>query len=255
MIKANRLLELLSPQEFQLAWEHWIGRQFHFDFVRETIVNGVFEHIEISSQGKRGEAVSCRIWISPLRGHRVRFKPSPDASELILELCDCMPDRAYTVIECVSDASSWEMRVADIAPQRARNLAKKNALDIADKTACQRNAAQQYVERIRQISDEPVMEYLAYQLRSRATPEQEHEINRLAGLARIPSSDDVNDAIECGAIAIVLFGSAIDADQNAFHAESPTWNRELRMRLDIIADELRRGLPTRHGRRAESPSA
>jgi len=252
MIEANRLLEILAPQRFQLAWEHWVGRQFDFDFVRSSSADGVFEHIEINSQGKRGEAVSCRIWVSPLRGHRVHFKPSPDVDELLLEICDCMPDRAYTLIESASDAANWEVRVGNVAPARAKNLAQKHALDIADQTDCQRKAALKYVERIRQVSDEPVMEYLANQLRSRATPDEEREANRLGELARIPPLDDVNDAIECAAIAIALFGSAIDAEHGGFRGESPSRNRDLRLRLDITADRLRNGLPTRHGRRAES---
>ncbi len=47
MVEAGRLLEVLSLHGFQFAWEQWLGRQFHFDFVRPSEVDGVFEHIAI----------------------------------------------------------------------------------------------------------------------------------------------------------------------------------------------------------------
>ncbi len=253
MINASRLLEILAPQRFQLAWERWSGRQFNFDFVRSSLANGVFEHIEIDSQGKRGEAVFCRVWVSPLKGHRVHIKPSPDVDEPLLEICDCLPDRAYSLIECASAARSWELRVGSIAPPRVSNLAQKHAQEIADQTEAPRRAAVQYVDRIRQISDEPVMQYLANQLRSRATPDQEHEASRLGELARVPPLNDVNDAIECAAIAIALFGPVVDGEHGGFRGESPSRNQGLRLRLHITADRLRTGLPTWHGCR-ELPS-
>jgi hypothetical protein len=244
MIKANRLLTLLSPQRFELAWEHWIGRQFDFDFVRASSIEDVFEHIEINSQGKRGEAVSCGIWVSPLKRHRVHFIPSPDVDEFLVELCACMPERSYTLIENESDAKNWETQVADLAPTRVYDLAQKHGQIIADQTKAQRRAAKEYLQCIREITDEPVMEYLAYQLRSRATPNEQREADRMAQLACMPPLDDVNEAIACAALAIAMFGSTIDQEHHGFRGESPNGNRELRLRLDIIADRLRSGRPT-----------
>ena len=168
MIDVLRLSEILAPDGFQLAWEHWLGRQFHYDFVRPSVVDGVFEHIAIDSQGKRAEAVTCSVWISPLWGHRIHFKPSPEVDEVLVELGDFAPDRAYAEIESQTDAIAWERHVAEVAPQRARALAQKHAQQVADQTAAARKAALEYARRIRELSDEPVMEYLSYQLSTRA---------------------------------------------------------------------------------------
>jgi hypothetical protein len=238
MIEVGRLLELLSPHSFQLAWERWLGRQFHFDFVRPSVVDGVFEHIAIDSMGKQGEAVWCSVWVSPLRGHRIHFKPSPEVDEVLVELGN-FAGQASTLIESPSDAIAWELRVANIAPECVRNLAQKYAQQVALQTAPARKAAMEYTRRVREITDEPVMEYLEYQLRCRATPAQQQQADRFN-----PGGvwGDVQDASKCAAIAIALFGTEIDPEYGGFADEPASKSTELKLRLNITADMLRLGI-------------
>jgi hypothetical protein len=238
MIDVRRLSEILAPDGFQLAWEHWLGRQFHYDFVRPSVVDGVFEHIAIDSQGKRAEAVTCSVWISPLWGHRIHFKPSPEVDEVLVELGDFAPDRAYAEIESQTDAIAWERRVAEVAPQRARALAQKYAQQVAVQTAAARKAALEYTRRIRELSDEPVMEYLSYQLSTRATPAQRQQADRFRPWGA--SWDDVQEACECAAYAIALFGTEVDAEHGGFVDEAGRKSCELKLRMNIAADMLRR---------------
>jgi hypothetical protein len=238
MIDVARLLALLAPHGFQLAWEHWLGRQFHFDFVRPSVVDGVFEHIAIDSMGKRGEAVYCSVWVSPLRGHRIHFKPSPEVDEVLVELGDSA-GQASTSIESRSDAIAWELRVAEVAPERVRDLAQRHAQQVALQTASARQAALEYVRRVREMSDERVMEYLAYQLRSRATPAQQQLANRFRPWGA--PWDDVQEASEAAGVAIALFGADVDPEQGGFAEEPARKSPELKLRLNIVADLLRRG--------------
>lgn len=239
MIELRRLRELLSPHGFQLAWEHWLGRQFHFDFVRPSEVEGVFEHIAIDSMGSRGEAVYSSLWVSPLWGHRIHFKPSPEVDEVLVELGD-VAGQAAALIKSPSDEIAWEMRVAEIAPQRLRNLASRHAQQIVLQTSAARRAAIAYVKRIRELSDERVMEYLVYQLRSRATPAQQQLADRFRPWGA--PWDDVQEACEAVAIAIAMFGAEIDPEYGGFAGESARKSYELKLRLNIAADILRQGV-------------
>lgn len=239
MIEVRRLLEMLSPSGFQLAWEHWLGRQYHFDFVRPSPVDGVFEHIAIDSMGKRGETVYCSVWVSPLRGHRIHFKPSPEVDEVLVELGDGA-GRASTMIARPSVAIAWELRVAEIAPVRGRNLAQRHAQQVALQTVSARQAAIEYTRRIREISDERVMEYLTYQLRCRATIAQQHRADRFRPWGA--PWDDVQEASEAAAIAIALFGAAIDPGHGGFADESASKSVDLKLRLNLVADMLRLGV-------------
>jgi hypothetical protein len=238
MIEAKRLLEDLSPQGFQLAWEYWIGRQLHCDFVRPSMVDGVFEHIAIDGSGSRGEAVTCTVWVSPVRGHRLHFKPAPEVDEVLVELGNSAPGRAFTEIETPSEATAWELRVAEVAPERVRSLAQKHAREIAIQTSAARKSAMEYVRRIRAMSDDPVMEYLAYQLSCRATPTQLQQAGEWN-----PGGvwDEVQDACRCAAIAVSMFGLEIDAEHGGFVDEPASKSCELKLRLNIAADMLRCG--------------
>jgi hypothetical protein len=98
----------------------------------------------------------------------------------------------------------------------------------------------EYARRIREISDEPVMDYLAYQLRSRATPAQQQQADRFRPWGA--SWDDVQEASECAAVAIALFGAEIDREHGGFADESGRKSCELKLRLNIAADILRHGM-------------
>jgi hypothetical protein len=148
--------------------------------------------------------------------------------------------RGYTEISSSSDANAWEQRVAQIAPERVRQLARKHAQQLALETAPARNAAMEYVRRIREISDEPVMEYLEYQLRSRSTLAQQQLADRFSA-GGVPY--DVQDASKCAAFAVALFGAEIDAEHGGFAEEPANKSRELKLRLNIAADMLRLGKP------------
>lgn len=239
MVKSKRLLELLSPHDFQLAWEGWLGRQFNYDFVRPSLVDGIYEHVDVDSMGKRGEVVYCSVWVSPVRGHRLHFKPSPEVDEYLGELRDPATGKDQQ-IESRSDAIAWERRVAQVAPGRARALAEQQARSMAHETAAAREAAKEYARRIREISDDQVMEYLAYQLHCRLTPAQQQQAGRFdAGGV----SGDVRYACECAAIAVVLFGAEIDAEHGGFADEPASRSIDLKLRLNITADIVRLGVP------------
>jgi hypothetical protein len=239
MIESARLLDLLAPHGFQIAWEKWAGRQFNYDFVRPSSVDGVYEHVDVDSMGKRGEVAYCRVWVSPVRGHRLHFKPSPEVDEYLAELIDPATGRSR-VIESRSDAIAWEQQVAHVAPERVRSLAQRHAEQMALQTASERQAASEYARRIRQISEEPVMEYLAYQLGCRATPSQQQLARGFdAGFV----SGDVQYACECAAIGVALFGAEVDAAHHGFTDELARKSLELKVRLNITADILRLGEP------------
>ena len=237
MVNAQRLLKLLQRRGFSLAWEDWKGKQFNYDYVRPASRQELFEHIEIVSQGRKGEAVNAIAWVSLVRGHRTRF----DERLFLSELCDGLPDVSYTLIESKDDAVNWERRVAGIAPARVKGVTAEKGEDILSRTEDARRAASRYVAMVRQVSDERVLEYLTYQLQQRTSVEQAKEADRVAGLARLPPTYGygVNDAIEAAALAIVLFGIEVEAPRNAFAGESPSRNADLRLRLDILADRLR----------------
>ncbi|MFN3149157.1 hypothetical protein [Bremerella sp.] len=222
-----------------MAWEKWLWRQFNFDFVRLSKWDGVFEHIDIDSSGKKGEAVVCRVFLSPLLGHRIHFKPSPEIEEFVFELADPKWDHRYTLIESDEDAATWEERVADIAPPHVCDLANQHGEEMALQTMVARASAQRYVQRIREFSTEPVMEYLAVQLKSGRAPVAMINSIKFGGL--MTSQDDLSDAMECASFAISKFGMEVDPDHNGFQGESKSRNRELRLRLDITADLLRNG--------------
>ena len=240
MIEVERLLALLSPHGFQLAWEQWLGRQFNFDFVRPSPVDGVFEHVDIDSMGKRVEAVYCRVFLSPLRGHRIHFKPSPEVDELIMELGDSVPNRGYKVIESQSQAIDWEQRVAQVAPQRVRALAQKYAQQLALETASAQQAAAEYTRRVREITDEPIMEYLTYQLSRRLNPDQVQQAKRFSAGG---VGADVQEASQAAAIAVMLFGTEVDPEHGGFVDDETRKSSELKLRLNIAADMLRRSVP------------
>ena len=238
MINADRVLNL-ATDGFELAWEKWLGRQFNYNFVRSSELNGVFEHVDIDSAGKHGEAVYCHVVLSPLRGHQIQFKPTPEVDQFMFELADPESDRGYTLIESTEDAMHWEARVADIAPARVCALAKQHAEDVVQQTASARVSAQEYVRHIREFSDERVMEYLAVQMRAGRAPEKSSQSEKFSGL--MTSQDDLADGLECASLAISRFGPEVDPDNDGFRGESASQNRELRLRLDITADLLRHG--------------
>lgn len=240
MIESARLLEFLAPQGFQIAWEKWAGRwQFNYDFVRASPIDGIYEHIDVDSMGKRGKVAYCRVWVSPVRGHRLLFKPSPEVDEFLAELNDPVTGRSC-VIEGRSEAIAWERQVVQVAPERVRSLAGQHAEQIALQTTSERQAAREYARRIRQLSDETVMEYLAYQLGCRATPSQK-ELAR--GFDAGFVSGDVQYACECAAIGVALFGAEVDAAYGGFTDEPTHKSLELKIRLNITADILRLGEP------------
>ncbi len=177
--RSPRLQKRLAPQGFELAWDRSLERQPNFDFVRPSPVEGVFEHIELDSMGRRGESVYCRVWVSPVRGHRLRFKPSPEVDELILELGDVSAGLGHSVVKTRAEAIVWESRVERIAPERARGLAARHAEEVAALTGDARRAALKYARRLREITDEPVMDFLAYQLSCRSTSAQREHAGRL----------------------------------------------------------------------------
>lgn len=238
MIHHERLLTRLSPHGFQLAWEQGAGQQPNFDYVRPSPVEGVFEHIDVDSKGKRGEAVYCLVWVSPVRGHRLRFKPSPEVDEYIEELGDVAAGLSYTVVKTRVDAITWESRVEQIAPERARGLALKHAGEVAAQTCDARRAAREYTRRLRKITDEPVMDYLAYQLSGRATPAQRQHAGRLdpGGV-----SGEVNYACQAAALGVAMFGAEVDPEYDGFATEPARKSVELKLRLNIAADLLRLG--------------
>lgn len=237
MIDGGRLLDLLSPDGFQLAWEKWLGRQFNFDFVRPSPVDGIYEHVDVDSMGRQGEMVYCRIWVSPVRGHRLHFKPSPEIDEYLEQLSDPVTRRAQE-IKSPSEAIDWERRVASVAPERARLLAETHAGQMALETASARRAATEYARRIREISDETVMEYLAYQLNCRTTAAEQQQAARFnAGGV----SGEVAYACACAALAVARFGAEIDAEHGGFTEASASKSIELKLRLNITADILRLG--------------
>ncbi|OAI57789.1 hypothetical protein AYO47_07600 [Planctomyces sp. SCGC AG-212-M04] len=197
----------------------------------------MFEHIEIDSSGKRGEMVYCKVWVSPVRGHRLYFKPSPEVDEFLTELVD--PAAGCTFIESHSAAIAWELRVAQVAPERVRALALVHAPQLALQTGAAREAALKYARRIREISDEAVMEYLVCELSRRARPDQLRQADRFqAGGTRY----DVIDASRCAAIAVAMFGPEMDAEHGGFADEPASKSCELKLRLNIAADILRLGV-------------
>lgn len=238
MIKADRLSNLLNPHQFELVWEYWLGPQLHYGFARPSEVQGIFEHINIESLGKRGEAVYCEIVASPLRAHALQFKPAPRVDEVIVELGDAHPDRGYTEIETTDQAKSWETRVAEIAPSRARELANQHAESLAGSTALAREAAVEYVRLIRAFSDEPVLEYLAVQMQSGRAPEKGLS-GEFTGL--MVSQDDLRDAFECATLAIRTFGSKVDPDHDGFQEADARKSTDFKLRIDLITDLLRNG--------------
>ena len=237
MIESGRLLDLLWPAGFQLAWEKWLGRQFNLDFVRPSPVDGIYEHVDVDSMGKRGEMAYCRVWVSPVRGHRLHFKPSPEVDEYLAELGN-PATRQTQVITSPSEAIDWEKRVASVAPKLARSLATTHAEPMALQTASARRAAREYARRIREISGEAVMEYLAYQLGCRTTPGQQQ---RAAQLSAGGVSGEVGYACRCAALAVAQFGAEIDAEHGGFTDEPARKSTELKLRLNITADILRFG--------------
>lgn len=233
MISADRLEVLLASERFVLSWKSWLGKQFNYDFVRPSQSDGVYEHIDVDSMGKRGEAVYARLWLSPVRGHRLHYKPSPEIDELLIELGD--PGLGYRRISSLAEAKSWERQLALIALGRVRAMAEQHAERLAQETATARIAAKEYVRRIREMTDESEMEYLSTQLRNRASTAQRSQADRFsAGI-----SGEGAYAGECACLAVALFGKEVDPDQGGFVDDSQRQSAELKLRLNIIADLLR----------------
>lgn len=238
MIKAKRLAKRLASQDFDLVWEYWLGRQFHYGYSRPSSAEGVFEHIHVNCAGKRGEAVWCDVVVTPLRAHEFRFKPSPRVDDVVTELADADSDRGYVVIETTGAAIEWESRVAEIAPPRVRALAQEHALSISNSTAVARRSAAEYVKLIRDFSDEPVMEYLSVQLKSGRAPEKGFA-DPFPGL--MICQDDLKDAQECASSIIQMFGTQVDPEHGGFHDYETQRTTDYKLRVELIADLLRNG--------------
>ncbi|MFO1062529.1 MAG: hypothetical protein U0892_01475 [Pirellulales bacterium] len=86
MIDPNELARHLALKGFRLGWDGSIGRQFNYVFVRLAPIIGVYEQIDIDSMGRHGESVYCHVRISPVRGHCMLFKATPEIDELVVEL-------------------------------------------------------------------------------------------------------------------------------------------------------------------------
>ena len=238
MIKAKRLAERLAPQDFELAWEYWLGRQFHYGYSRPSSEEGVFEHIHVNCAGKRGEAVWCDIVVTPLRAHEFQFKPSPRVDDVITELADAGSDGAHAEIETTDAAIEWESRIAEIAPPRVRALALEHALSISHSTAVARRSAAEYVRLIRAFSDETVLEYLAVQLGSGRAPDK-GLTDPFPGL--MICQGDLKDAQECASSSITMFGAQVDPEHDGFHDYETQRTTDYKLRVALIADLLRNG--------------
>lgn len=234
MIDRQRMLKRLTPDGFVLSWESWLGPQFNFDYVRPSFIEGVFEHIDVDSMGRFGESVYCKLWVSPVRGHRLYFKPSPEVEEHLWDPAD--PGISYAVIKDAERADAWELKTVEVAPNRVRELALKHAENMAIETAAARKSAIEYARRIREISTESVMEYLEYQLSCRITPVQKQHADRLKAGGVF---NEVAYATQCAAMAVALYGHEVDPEHNGFSEEPAIKSNELKLRLNITADLLR----------------
>ena len=238
MIKAKRLAKSLEPQGFELVWEFFLSRQIHLSYCRPSPADGVFEHIRVEAAGKRGEAVSCSVVITPLRAQEFGFKPCPRIDDVLTELAATGSDRGYAEIESKESAIAWEGRVAKIGPERVRGLAKRHADPMSQSTANARDAAREYVRRIRKFSDETVLEYLAVQLSSARAPAK-GQAEPFPGL--MICQGDLRDAQECAALGIAMFGAEVDPQQKGFVDDNAKRSTDYKLRAALIADLLRNG--------------
>ena len=102
-------------------------------------------------------------------------------------------------------ASQFERKICILAPDILDRMAGKYGHALLERTATLRRRVKRYVDLVRELTDEPVIEYLTNQLETRATPEQEALADRLlAG-----RDTETHAAI----LAVLLFGQTVDGEE------------------------------------------
>lgn len=108
-IHANRLLDLLQPQGFQLSWDK---KSFHsIGYIRLDQRPGIYQGIMVNGQGKRGEAVYPYIFLSLLRGEP--YTKRLNEVKFIDDIkVNWNADRSWSIIKTDHDAVMWESELA-----------------------------------------------------------------------------------------------------------------------------------------------
>jgi hypothetical protein len=229
IIDAKRLEALLSPARFAL---HLVDSRFgRIHFIRRSNMVELFESVVVENQGGRGEVVYGGIGISVTKTVMQKELGQVEWPAQVAE----DKQRLWTIIESKSKAIEWERRLAEVAPELAIDLAKRQGDELLKNTEEVRRAAAVYLENIdRNIT---VVEQLE-RLHSNATEKLLRSAKQFAKSPVVVHVENAEDVYDLTCLCILRFQAIVEPARTSYLDENLLSNKHLGSLIEIVADEL-----------------
>jgi hypothetical protein len=229
-IQPLRVLDRLSKSSgFRVGWLDSTG---DYGYVRQSILDSLFEQLIVKSAGKRREAIYAYAAVSVVSG------PMATKGLVEMSLLDEIAsdrERGWTLVETKEAALEWERSLAQVGPLRVRELAAEKGPDLLRRTEGARRASERYVDLLAGSSD---LDEIQERLGKLASTEQRGEATRLMrwpGVMRMVGAEGLYETVS---LALVLFRSQVEEEPGVIEPADPVANQELMWRLQILADRL-----------------
>ncbi len=229
-ISPQRIKALLDIHGFELTWLDECS--FDIRFSRASSVHGLYEQVWIVGLGKRGEAVACRFGIAAVSGGKLVVKglgntyhvPEIDEDNI----------HGFTEIACISEAKTWEQRLADLV-NRKPEFFQMDADQLYDITSSARKAAHRYLDFLPNGTNINFSDLKNFFL-EKATQEQTIEATTIAewpGVARVRKASHI---YEIAALLILMYSEQVEDFKSLLDDRDYLSNQELFWRVQIIVD-------------------
>lgn len=240
-IQPKRLLSMLTPLGFALGRVSTI--EDSFELVRVSKTPALYEAVMVSSQGKRGEAVSATIGISVTKLVMTKglvetrlLMEVADVKELVDEYGFWVPGRGQAIIETTERAKQWEEQLASVASERAAEMAADVGPELLERTKSARNAVGKYLECLSDIKE--VGNQLRC-LRQQAERPIVAEAERLANWPGVLQEVGTEEVYLMATLCILHFQHHVENTTGSFIGCDPLENEQLMWRIQLLVDKLR----------------
>jgi hypothetical protein len=201
-----------------------------FNFIRPSLLEGLWESIIVNGQGKHGEAVYASVGSSVTS--TVMYKEFGVVHPL-LELAE-VTERGWTIIETDSKALAWENELIAIGPQRAREWTTKNGPDLLRNTEQARQHVNEYLSHLKLVGN---LEDVLTTFRATLSPPISDEYERISRSPGTSGALGTELAYELASYAILTFSLDVE-NINYLRGGGNQDNIDFIQRLHILADRL-----------------
>jgi hypothetical protein len=231
MLSADRLAARLAPYSF---WLRDNGIATHtISFVRPSTIPRLFEHVNVYSQGKKGEAVYATTVVSGSTNCLSDECISERDLTLLYKL-ETDKERHWTLMRDKREAEIWEERLAQVADSQCRVTSESKGPALRERLEPAFAAVDRYVMKIGNLHDIFALEYRYFQ---DAPAEKRIEAERLASL--IGDIFESREDVELACLVVLMFASEVESRADAFLGTKWHEDADFRARIYLLIDIIR----------------